>query len=98
MDQQALDPEMIREIQDKKKAEDFTSEIFFDAIIMIVCVIFVIVNNKKDCNLPIPMWLSVYVGSYLADMIITMYQLHWLKKTRKDNIYLMGARYLTLVF
>ncbi len=39
----------------------------------------------------------MYTGIALIDLILTMYQIHWLKKTRRDNLYLMTARYLTLV-
>lgn len=44
------------------------------------------------------MWLGVFAGGYLSENIVIMYQFHWLKKTRKENLLLMGVRYLNLVF
>ena len=81
----------------KKKVEGYVGEMFYSSVVMLTCVIFTISNQSKMCGQPIPKWLSVYSGINLADIIFTLYCMHWLKKTRKDNIYLMTARYLNLV-
>ena len=94
-----LEEELINEeVRLKKKAEGYVVEMFYSSVVMLTCIIFTIANNSKACGQPIPKWLLVYTGINLAEIIFTLYCLHWLKKTRKDNIYLMTARYLNLVF
>jgi len=82
----------------KKKAGGYIGEIFYCVIYLITCIVFSSINKNSSCDQPIKMWLGVYSGAYLSETIVIMYQYHWLKKTRKESILLLGARYLNLVF
>ena len=81
----------------KKKGDGYIGEIFYTSILMLTCVIFPSIYKHDACNVPIKMWLGVQAGAYLSEIIVIMYQYHWLKKTKKENLYLLGARYLNLV-
>ena len=81
----------------KKKAEGYIGEIFYTSMIMLTCIIFASLNKNNACSVPIKMWLGVHTGLYLSETIVIMYQYHWLKKTKKENLFLLGARFLNLV-
>lgn len=92
IDQQRLNAQKL-----KKKAEGYIGEIFYTSMIMLTCIIFASLNKNNACSVPIKMWLGVHTGVYLSETIVIMYQYHWLKKNKKENLFLLGARFLNLV-
>ena len=73
-------------------------EIAYNLIIVLVSSIFVMVNKNAQCDISAKGWITVAMGSYLTDFIAIMFQYHKLKVTRKENLPLMGVRFLILVF
>jgi len=67
-------------------------------ILIITVAIFVIANKDEYCNIDAKEWLAGIIGSYLADFILLMAQLHHLKKNRRENLCIMGLRMIVLTF
>ena len=93
-----MNEERMREVRLKKKADSYLGEIAYNLIIILVASLFVMMNKNSQCDIPAKGWISVVVGSYLMDFISTMFQYHKLKVTRKENLLLMGVRFLILIF
>lgn len=70
----------------------------YTLIIVTSIAIFVIINRNESCDIPAKIWLATMMGGYLADFILQMSQLHYLKKHRKESLMIMALRFLVLSF
>lgn len=75
-----------------------TGELCMAITIILISTIFVIANSDEQCDIPAKMWLSGIMASYIAELILIMFQFHSLKADQRESLTIMALRYLVLVF
>lgn len=93
--------ERVRRQQNADKLmKNLVGEMTYAVIFIIAIIAVVLVNKKSDLEQDdlARKWLAVTLGYYIGEFILQMCQYHFLKKNMRENLLVMGLRFLGMLF